>query len=221
MKKIVTIVIIIITIIAIFFIKTNYKLLKFGNNMSNKSIEEIAQYILDINSYEAEVSITVETNKNTNVYVAKEEFVKENNVFKREILEPENLNGICFIYDGSNLKLENSKLNLSKIYQNYPYISENTITLIGFIEDYTKSDETKVTENNGQIVLETKLKNGNKYIAYKKLYINKSTGNPEKLEIKDITQKTVIYILYNEIKINNLQKEDILAFKLKELTNDI
>ena len=43
----------------------------------------------------------------------------------------------------------------------------------------------------------------------------------EKIEIQDITQKTIIYILYNEIKINNLQKDDILAFKLKELKNDI
>ena len=69
--------------------------------------------------------------------------------------------------------------------------------------------------------MEAKIKNGNKYISYKKLYINKSTRKPEKLEIKDITQKTVIYILYNEIEINNLQKEDVLAFKLKEITNDI
>ena len=221
MKKIITIAIVIIVIIAIFFIKTNYKSLKFGNNISNKSAEEIAQYILDINSYQAQVSITVESNKNTNAYLVKEECVKDNNTFKQEILEPQNLNGISFIYDGINLRVENSKLNLNKIYENYPYIGENTITLMGFINDYMESEETRISEENGRIVLETKIKNGNKYISYKKLYINRSTGNPEKLEIKDITQKTVIYILYNEIKINNLQKEDILAFSIKELTKDI
>ena len=100
MKKIITIAIVIIVIIAIFFIKTNYKSLKFGNNISNKSAEEIAQYILDINSYQAQVSITVESNKNTNAYLVKEECVKDNNTFKQEILEPQNLNGISFIYDG-------------------------------------------------------------------------------------------------------------------------
>ena len=221
MKKIITIVIVIIVIISIFFIKINYKSLKFGNNISNKSAEKIAQYILDINSYEAQETITVESNKNSNIYVVKEECIKENNMFRQDILEPENLNGVSFIYDGTNLKIKNNKLNLNKIYENYQYIGESTITLMDFINEYKESEETNLSDNGEEIILETKLKNGNKYIAYKKLYINKSTAIPTKLEIKDITQKIIIYILYNEIKINNLQKEDILAFKLEELTNDI
>ena len=221
MKKIITIVIIIITLIALIFIKNTYKSFKFGNNISNKSVEKIVQYILDINSYEAQAKVTVESNKNTNVYLVKEIYVKDNNTFKQEILEPQNLNGIFFVYDGSKLKLENSKWNLSKIYENYPYIGENTVTLIGFIKDYREAEESNISEKENKIILETKLKNGNKYVAYKKLYINRTTGIPEKLEIQDITQKNVIYILYNEIKINSLQREDILAFKIKELTNDI
>jgi hypothetical protein len=78
-----------------------------------------------------------------------------------------------------------------------------------------------VLERDEEIVLETKLKNSNKYVAYKKLYINKATLLPTKLEIEDITQKNIIYILYNEIKINNLQKEDILAFKIQKIAKDI
>ena len=92
---------------------------------------------------------------------------------------------------------------------------------MSFIDDYKDSNESKMSENEDEIILETKLKNGNKYIAYKKLYINKQTGNPSKLEIQDITQKTTIYILYNEIKINNLQKEDILAFKVQDISNGV
>ncbi len=221
MKKIISIAIIIVVIIIAIFIKTNYKLFKFGNNMSNKSADEIEKYILDINSYELTANITIESNKNTNIYVTREECIKDNNIFKQEILEPENIKGISFIYDGTSLKVENTNFNLSKIYENYPYIGENTITLMSFINDYNESSESNMSENDNEIVLETKLKNGNKYIAYKKLYINKSKGVPSKLEIQDITQKTSIYILYNEIKINNLQKEDILAFKLKEIANDI
>ena len=221
MKKIITIAIIIITIIAIFFIKTNYKLFKIGNNMSNKSADEIEKYILDINSYELTAEINIESNKNTNLYMIKEEYIKDNNVCKQEILEPENVKGITFIYDGTTLKIENTNLNLNKIYENYPYIGENNLTLMSFINDYKTSDEANITENENEIILETKLKNGNKYISYKKLYISKNTGYPKKLEIQDITQKTTIYILYNEIKINNLQKEDILAFKIQEVANDI
>lgn len=221
MKKIITIAITIIVIIAIFLVKTNYKLFNFGNNMSNKSADEIEKYILDINSYEVTANITIESNKNTNEYVIKEKYIKDNNVFKQDILEPENVKGISFIYDGTSLKIENTNLDLNKIYENYPYIGESSITLMRFINDYMESDESEMSENENEIVLETKLKNGNKYVAYKKLCINKKTGEPSKLEIKDITRKTIIYILYNEIKINNLQKEDILAFKLKEIANDI
>ena len=151
----------------------------------------------------------------------KEKYVKDNNICKQEILEPENVKGISFIYDGSSLKIENSNINLNKIYENYQYIGENSITLMSFINDYKESQESNISENENEIILETKLKNGNKYIAYKTLYIDKHTGNPTKLEIQDITQKTTIYILYNEIKINNLQKEDILAFKIQNISNDI
>lgn len=221
MKKIITIAIILITIIAIFFIKINYKSLKNGNNMSNKSAKEITQYILDINSYEAEAEVLIESNKNSNKYKIKEKYSKDNNVFKRDILEPENLNGVSFIYDGTNLKVQNSALNLNKIYENYPYIGEDNITLVDFINDYKESSETNVLENAEELILEVKIKNGNKYVAYKKMFINKAEGKIKKLEIQDITQKTIIYILYNEIKINNLQKDDILAFKLKEFKNDI
>ena len=221
MKKIITIAIIIITIIIIFFIKINYKSLKFGNNMSNKSADQIKKYILDINSYELIANITVESNKNTNSYIIKEKYVKDNNLSTQEVLEPENIKGVSFIYDGVNLKVENTKLNLTKIYENYQYLGENTITLKDFINDYLESNESDMEEKNGEIILKTKLKNGNKYVGYKKLYISKSTAKPIKLEIQDITQKTIIYILYNEIKINNLQKQDILAFKLNKVTNEI
>ena len=34
------------------------------------------------------------------------------------------------------------------------------------------------------------------------LYINRQTGKPEKMELQDTNQKTVVYILYNEITVN-------------------
>lgn len=221
MKKIITILIIIVVIIVLIFIKFNYKKLKHGNNISSKSAEEIAEYILDINSYEAQEEVTVESNKSTNKYIVKEKCSKDNNLYKKEVLEPENLNGMCFTYDGTNLKIENSRINISKIYENYPYIGEENTTIFDFINTYKESQETKIEETNDEIVLTAKVKNGNKYMAYKKLYISKENGNPTKMEIQNISQKEVIYILYNEIKINNLQKEDVLAFKLEQKESDI
>ena len=41
------------------------------------------------------------------------------------------------------------------------------------------------------------------------------------MEIIDITQNTRIYILYNEIEINTLLKEEVLAFSTKVIEENI
>lgn len=197
------------------------KYLKNGNNMSNKSADEIKEYILNISSYEAEVEINVISNKNQNKYKAKQQFVKEDNLYKQEIIEPENIKGVIFSYDGKNLKLENTKLGLNKIYEDYKYIGSNDLSLIQFVNDFNDVEEKSFQEKDGNVILELKIKNGNKYRTYKKLYVDKQRGVPTKMEIQDVSQNIIIYILYNEIKINNLQKEDILAFKLSIENQDI
>ena len=197
------------------------KYLKNGNNMSNKSADEIKEYILNISSYEAEVEINVISNKNQNKYKAKQQFVKEDNLYKQEIIEPENIKGVIFSYDGKNLKLENTKLGLNKIYEDYKYIGSNDLSLIQFVNDYNDVEEKSFQEKDGNVILELKIKNGNKYRTYKKLYVDKQRGVPTKMEIQDVSQNIIIYVLYNEIKINNLQKEDILAFKLSIENQDI
>ena len=189
--------------------------------MSNKSLDEIEQYILNINSYETEADITIKSNKNENKYKVKQKFLKENNLYKQEVIEPENIKGLIFSYDGTNLKIENTQLKLNKIYENYNYIGSNDLSLIQFINDYKEGEEKSISEKDGTVILEVKIKNGNKYKAYKKLYIDKSKGVPTKMEVEDITQNVIIYILYNEIKINNLQKDDIIAFKLRNINEDI
>ncbi len=221
MKKIITIATIIVIIIIAFFIKFNYKKIKSGNNITIKSADDVKKYILGINSYEATFKVEINSNKNNNSYVIKEQYVKENGIYKQEVVEPENIKGLKTIYDGSSLKIENSNINLSKIYENYQCIGDNVLSLSCFIDDFLDSGENKIIDNENEIILETSAKNGNKYINHKKLYIDKKTSNPTKMEIQDVTQKNIIYILYNEIKINNLQTDDVLAFKLKPIESDI
>lgn len=210
---------IIISILIIIFITIYYKNLKNGNDISNKSADEIKEYILNMKSYYAIAEITIKSNKNENKYKVKQQYSKNN--YKQEILEPEKISGIQFIYNEGTLYLKNSKLNLNKIYENYTYIESNELSLMAFIEDYKNSDKTQLYEKDDEIILEVNIKNNNKYVANKKLYINKTLGKIEKLEIIDKAQNTRIYILYNEITINTLQKEEMLAFSIKEYSQDI
>lgn len=142
--------------------------------MINKSEEEIVKYILNINSYKAKLEIEVETNKNKNKYVVAQS-LDNNNVSVQEVLEPSNIAGVRTEYDGTNLKIINSQLNLTTTFENYSYVVENKLWLNSFIEDYKKYSNSKVTSKENEIILEVKDEEGNKYNVYKKLYIDKKT----------------------------------------------
>ena len=205
----------IVIIVLIFFTKNNYKFSKRGNNISNKSADEIKEYVLNIESYEAEAKIVIKSNKNENTYLVTQKYHKEGNIYKQEVQEPQKIAGVQFIYDGTNLKVENKGINLNKIYEKYNYIESNELSLASFIEDFKESNESKCVEENVNVILEIQVKDGNKYTASKKLYINREKGKIEKMEIKDRTQNTRVYILYNKIEINTLQKEQVLALSNK------
>ena len=202
---IILIIVLILSIILFFFIKNNYKNKIFGNNMSNKNIEEIEEYILNISSYEAKVELTVESNKNTNKYIL-EQLYQKDKISKQTMLEPSNIAGLETKYENGTLTITNSKLNLTTVYENYNYLVENCLWLDSFIQDYIESknsNECKISEKDNIITMETKTRNkNNKYIYSKKLIIDKKTGKPTKLLVQDMNQKNLIYILYTEITVN-------------------
>jgi len=189
---------IILIFIAIFTI-FNYKNDKSGNTIINQSEEGIIDYILNISNYEATLDITVETNKNTNKYKIKQSL--NGKISRQEVMEPSNIAGVITEYDGENLKVINSQLNLEKTFQNYNYIIDNKLWLDSFIKDYQKYSNSKVTIEDDEVILEVKDEDDKKYNVYKKLYIDKKTGKPTKMIVQDINQKTLVYILYTEIKI--------------------
>ena len=200
-------------IISIFF-KNTYKTFKTGNTII-KSSNDLAEYILNINSYEAQIEIHVNSNKNISKYIIKQKYT-EPNIFKQEVIEPSNIQGVTITHDGNNIKLENTKLNLTKIYENYEYLADNFLDLKYFIEKYKENNDSEYEENENEIIIKTNIEN-NEYIQKAKLYVSKESKLPTKLELMDKNEKIKVYILYKEIKINNLSKEDVLAFYLEKI----
>lgn len=220
-KTIIIFIIVLILILGVILIKNNYKTSKNGNNISNKSADEIKNLILNIGSYEAKANITIKSNKNQNTYVVKQKYNKEGNLYSQEVLEPSGIAGTLIQYDGKDLTIKNTNLNVKKIYENYSYIESNILSLASFIEDYKQSESKEIKEENGIVTLQVKLSNNNKYTMEKTLYINKNENKIEKMEIKDTTQNVRIYILYNEIEFNNIPKEEVLAFSITITDNNI
>lgn len=215
----IVVILLVLSIILYFFLKNDNKNLNLGNNLSNKTLEEIEEYILNISSYEAEIEVQVESNKNQTKYLIEQKYVSPN-IEKQIVKEPSNIQGLETIYDGAKLTIHNSKLNLTTVYENYPYLTDNFLWLNSFIEDYknvkSSGKNTKLYEQNNQILMEVALDSKNPYVASKKLVIDKETGTIQKLIVQDKNQKKLVYILYKEIKIGSLKKEEVLAFRLRE-----
>ena len=53
-------------------------------------------------------------------------------------------------------------------------------------------------------------------LLLKNYLLIKLVGKIAKLVVQDKNQKNLVYILYNEIKMNSLKKEEVLAFRLQE-----
>lgn len=220
-KKVFIIILVLIIIsFIIFYIFFNKKETNNLNLGNNKSSQEIVDYILNISSYEATIEVDVKSNKNENKYILKQQYISPE-TSTQEVIEPSNIQGVKIIKQGKNLKLENTNLSLTSVFDNYEYVADNILDLNSFIEDYKNNSESKYEEKDDQIIMTTKTNNENKYIKNKILYINKKTAMPSKLEIKDANKNLMVYILYNEVKINSLNKQNIIAFKLYNMLEEI
>lgn len=220
-KIIITItVIILLIIIGIIFTKKQNNTAKTSKIGNNSTSQEIVDYILNISSYETQIDVEIKSNKNSNKYKIKQNYIN-NEKNTQEVIEPSNIQGVKIIKEGTNLRFENTKLSLTKIIENYSDITQNNLDLASFIENYKNNSNSKYKEENNQIIMETTAKTENNYQKYETLYISRETGTPTKMEIKDTNQNTIIYIIYNEIKINKTADEKIYAFKLLDTLKEI
>ena len=205
----------IITIVLIFFMQIAYKTIRNGNNINNQT-DDLIEYILNISSYEAKLEVIVSSNKTENKYVL-EQYYKSPNYSKQIVKEPQNIENLEIIYNGSNLEIKNTNLGINKIYENYSYLNENILWLNFFI-DSCSNNKYAVEEIGDAIVLTNNIE---KYDYKGMLYINKKTSLPTRIEIKDNNNQNKIYIEYKEIRLNNIQENNIFAFKTKDIKEEV
>ena len=211
--KIKRILIILLIIFILFFLmQIIYKTHKNGNNIG-KSTDDLIEYILNISSYEAQIEVTINSNKTTNKYILKQCYV-ENKYEKQVVQEPLSIQNLEILYKDNKLEIKNTNLGISKIYENYKYINNNSLWLNSFIDNCNK--EGYIFEENGDEVIIKNKKENNKM-----LYISRKTKLPTKLVIQDNSNKNEIYIEYKEIKLNSVQEKDIFAFKTKDIKSEV
>lgn len=191
-------IILIIIVLSIFFIKIMAKKSKIGNNITS---QEIIEEFLNISSYEVEIEATITSNKNQNKYKIAQKYKKPNYI-SQTVLEPTNIEGTEIIKENKKITLKNTKLNLTKIIEDYQVIGGNILDLSAFIEEYQKNEKKEAEENENEIILRLEENTNNSYIKQKELYIDKKTKKPTKMRIYGTNKKEIIYISYNKVKIN-------------------
>lgn len=194
-KKYLKIIIFIVLIILLSFFC--WKVIKKHKTGNNTNSQEVVDYILNIKSYKTKITAQVNSNKNKNIYIIKQEYNIENGSIQ-EVIEPANIAGIKIIRKDDKITLENTNLNLSNVFENYKGLEENSLDLICFIEDYKKQEKSSFEENTNEIIMKTK--NNNKYYQNKILYIDKENKKPTKMIVEDNSKNIVINIQYNEIE---------------------
>lgn len=189
-----------ILIFFIIFLIFYYKNFLNGNNTFKKSNEEIIENILNENlSYKSEVQVTIYSNKNENTYIINQEETKEYS--KLEVVSKGDISGLILEYKENKMILKNTELNLEKIFDNYKELSGNYLFLKTFVKEYLESENCQILEDEENIIIKISLLEFNKYIKYKELYIDKKTGLPNKLIIKNSDKQIKVCIIYNNIEI--------------------
>lgn len=184
--------------ISIFFI-IYYIFSSFGNNKFRNQNEIVDNILNRFNNYEANILVTITTNKNENNYEMFQEVSEKNS--KTIINSPENIKDMIIEINDNTLKITNTKINMEKIYEEYDGLLNNNLFLNKFAKD-CENNNFKFYEKNEKIILETILNNNSStYIKYKELYLDKKTNLPTELIMKDNTKKACIRIIYNDIKI--------------------
>lgn len=171
--------------------------MKIGNNTNS---QEIVNNILNISKYDATIEVEVYSNKNTNKYKIKQNYIDENNNYQ-EVLEPKNIAGVKIIKQENKLSIENTNLNLVKVFENYQVITDNVLDLSVFIKEYKNEKEAMYEEAGDYIIMTVTSNDSNTYVKNKKLFINKKTGKPEKMEITGTNKIEKINIIYIEVNI--------------------
>ncbi|MBR3614571.1 MAG: hypothetical protein IKL55_05280 [Clostridia bacterium] len=170
-----------------------------GNNIIRNQNEFVEDMLKDLEEYEANIEVTIRSNKNENTYSMYQ--IVDEEYSKLLVNSPENVRGLEIELKDGKLKMINEKTNMEKIYENYETIINNDLFINSFIDEYKKY-EVEISENEVEIIVKVEREeNKNIYIKSKELYLDKKTRLPKKLLLKDNSQNINTSIIYTDIKI--------------------
>jgi len=183
--------------------------LSFSGCSLNKTAsihEKVQKMLTELESYEADTTITRISNKGENTYGAKQWYLISGE-YKMEMVSPEDVAGNYTIYNGSKVCQYNPKMNTAVAIEVEENQARNELFLGQFIKNYLKSEDVVVNvvenlEEGTSTVLEAIIPGNYKYTATEKLWVDNKTILPTRLVIYDTDGNERYIIEYNEFVYN-------------------
>jgi len=183
-----------------------------------KKPEDVQKLLMKLKSYKSDVIFAVSNNKSTNVYKAKHLY-KFPDMYRIEILEPNELKGQTTIYNGDKAYIYHPQLETYLLTQNFNNSMEYSSFVGSFIEHFKNNGGARFNmENFGDkqcYVLEIPIKGENPYRVMEKIWIDAEELLPVKVEILDKNNNISVQVLYENFEANPKLEDSLFQIQSK------
>ncbi|SHH48403.1 germination lipoprotein GerS [Tepidibacter thalassicus] len=156
--------------------------------------------ITNLKSYSCIARINVFGNKSSKEYIVKH-YYKAPDYYKLETLSPSNIRGKVTIYNKDNIIVKNPNCK-DEFRITYKGIENRYLFVGDFIKNILENENLDVFSDRYFLILETSIPGSSFYFSKEKIYIDKKTLKPNKLEIIDSNGKKRFIVIYKEFKYN-------------------
>ncbi|MCT4595826.1 MAG: hypothetical protein N4A57_16385 [Anaeromicrobium sp.] len=165
-------------------------------------------------SYSCEIEITSIGNKTPQKYKVRQWF-KKPNMYKLEVMKPENLKGKTTLSDGDKTYIYHPQID--QIWMVQRSSKEKNLFLGYFLDNCLKSEDstigTKVKDHMEYVVIDTNIPGNHPYYSKERLWIHTKNLKPAYLEIFDNKGNTRIFIEYCKFVYDPKLSEEFFRIK--------
>ncbi len=187
-----------------------------GEKTDQQIIYEAHKLISNLETYSCTAKVTVYGNKDPQVYVMNQWF-KRPNMYRIEIIEPEELKDKTTIYNGHKAFIFHPRIGQEWMMTNFKNSMEEKMFIGYFIKSFVDSEDAEATrgkiDGKEYIMLNTEIPGNNPYFYSEKLWFDIHKFYPYRLQVLDAKDNLRIDIEYYNLKINDKIEEDTFTIK--------
>lgn len=170
--------------------------------------QKIDKNFKDMKSYIATVKITVNGNKSTTEYRAKQ-FWESPDKYRVEIIEPERMSGTVTVYTDNEIFMQSKDTPKQRIERGLSVPDKDFMFISDFVNEYYILDQMPEFQNGDEVILTSETFENNKNRFVQNLIINPENGQPLKLITYNDKGDEVISVEYEEF-ISNCEIDESL-----------